>query len=166
MERHIYRHPNGLAECYGFDHDLDAETYCANSIVYGRTVTCQSVITASVLRDCIIRHSALHRVSLSGVVVDGAKLQGPWELHGLARIHGGLWARPPKFLQITGENGLDVGLTECHKPGYAHISSRCHKISEWLKFGPRLGRRLGWTPEQVASAYQFIEHLDTKEAAA
>lgn len=171
--RHIYRYPNGGAQCSGFDHDFSADCFLDHqTLIEGRTVLTKTFSRCSFLkdviaidsrlvfaqlRDCIVRRANVVQVQLVGVVVTDAQLLGPWKLEGLAQIHGGTWSRPPMFKEIEGGNGLHVGLTECHLSGRVHFSSRCHEAAQWMRSGPRLGRKLGWTEAQIKEAYSFCE---------
>ena len=97
-------------------------------------------------------------VVLRGVVVEGnAVLQGPWRLEGAARIPTGTWTRPPRFIEIRGEN-LFVGVTES-TDGYALIACRRKPIKQWFRAGPRLGRILGWSTGEVKQVRLFFEML-------
>lgn len=173
LDRHAFRHANGGALATGFDHDFSPDCFLdSDTRISGRTIlrsvtsirstlndviAFESKFTNCLVTDAIICRSTVDGPLLTGVVVDGAVLSGKWRLEGLVRIHGGVWVRPPMFQEIKGENGLHIGLTECHLEGRVHFSSRCHEAIRWQQFGPRLGRRLGWTEEQIKTAYEFCE---------
>jgi hypothetical protein len=126
------------------------------------SIVAHAWINQSILDDCIVRavereSPSLTGVALRNVIVEGHSiLRGPWTLDGIARIHRGVWERPPRFLEITGENGVHVGVGECTE-GHAHIACRCKPIATWLRAGPRLGRMLGWQPEQISLACRTFE---------
>lgn len=92
-----------------------------------------------------------------GVLVYGTdtKLIGPWELGGFARMHEGTWLRPPLYIAL--EHAI---ITEC-VDGKLLIECRCRSRAWWLKFGPRFGRRYGWTEEQIAETQNAVENFDS-----
>lgn len=95
-----------------------------------------------------------------GVMVYGnAKLWGPWELGGFARIHEGLWWRAPITVELD-----HTCVTECVN-GRIIIECRCRTREYWLKHGPAFGRRAGWTEAQVEAAFNVIKEWPFSNAA-
>lgn len=127
-----------------------------------------SVCSQSVLKDVFLEGAIVDRVFAEGkgwrgiylkeVVAENCELYGNWELSGNARIHEGVWHRAPRFRRITGDNGVDFGLSEC-KPGHAMLGCWCKPLTELLRAGPRLGRKHGWSEEQIRAAKEFYEML-------
>lgn len=103
-------------------------------------------------------HESGGLITLKDVVAETCELHGNWRLEGNARIHEGIWHRAPRFCRITGDNQVDFGLTEC-RPGFAMLGCWCKPLEELLKCGPRLGRKHGWTREQIRTAKEFYEEL-------
>jgi hypothetical protein len=86
-----------------------------------------------------------------GVMVYGtAKLIGPWELGGFARIHEGDWMRPPLYVQL--EHAV---ITECID-GKLLIECRCRTREYWLRHGPAFGRRAGWSEKQIEETFEAV----------
>jgi hypothetical protein len=140
-------------------YDTAAETVWLNS----------SVCSKSSLQGIFAHESILDRVVASNdgsggilylkdVVAETCELHGTWRLEGNARIPTGIWYRPPRYKRITGENGVDIGLTESTE-GYALMACWRKPITQWIKAGPRLGRLHGWTSEQIMAAKEFYEEL-------
>lgn len=170
-------HPNGGAQVLSEETHISHDSFCdknsqISGFVYNSTIInshivdsqiAQAEIVNSILVDCVV--TSLHGqrpsvvgVKLSDVVVEGdSQLIGPWELHGIARIPTGVWHRPPKFIRITG-NGIGTTVTESTN-GYALIACLRKPVETWLKAGPRYGRYLGWTDDQVDQARQFLKSL-------
>ena len=123
----------------------------------------EAALNNCLLEDCIITSfngkPQLQMVKLTGVIVEGdTKLIGPWELEGNARIPCGEWRRAPRFCRITGENGVDVGLTESDA-GFGMLACWRKPLTELLHAGPRLGRKYKWSQEQIESARRFYQML-------
>lgn len=88
---------------------------------------------------------------VDGVMVYGdAMLVGPWELGGFARIHEGVWCRPPRYVQL--EHAV---ITEC-VDGKLLIECRCRTRDYWLKHGPKLARRDGWSEKQIEETFAAV----------
>lgn len=142
---------------------IDSQVYKSSllhCIVRGSTVA-DSSIQMMVLNDCILHKVLSDRptsITLTDVVAENCELYGNWSLEGNFRIHEGVWHRSPRTQRITGENGVDTGITEC-KPGYAMMACWCKPISSWLHAGPRLGRLHKWTEEQIETARLFYQQL-------
>jgi hypothetical protein len=127
-----------------------------------------SVITESRLdrlfaADCVLDRVLVcgapeTKIELIDVVAENCELHGTWRLEGNARIPTGTWYRPPRYLRITGDNGVDIGLTES-TDGHALMACWRKPITTWLKAGPRLGIKHGWSSEQIEAAKQFYESL-------
>lgn len=98
-----------------------------------------------------------HQMHLTHVVAENCELYGEWELTGNARIPCGVWHRAPRFCRITGD-GVDVGLTES-TDGHALMACWRKPTYKWLAFGPRLGRKHGWTEQQIKQARDFFTEL-------
>jgi hypothetical protein len=101
----------------------------------------------------------LDGIRLVGVTVYGdVTLCGPWglELEG-AHIHAGEWNEQPRHLLVEGE-GIHVAVLEC-TDGRAHMGCACRPVTHWLKKGPRLARRLGWSEEQIETCLTFLKSL-------
>lgn len=179
-----FRHVNGggLVVCYEDQHvrqgHVSSDSYvCPGSIVKGdstvlssslikttvhESVLGQTVSTSSVIANCLLHETVVKNVLLRNVVVGNADLIGPWMLEGIARIPEGVWTRPPRFQLISGDNGVEVGLTEgITKNGQKHALMACWNkpVRQWLHAGPRLGRLHGWTAEQVETARVFFQSL-------
>lgn len=125
-------------------------------------------LTDARLQECDIRsylssgetaYITIRKVFLRDVVIDGAvSLFGPWTLDGPYYIREGQWSRAPRAFILDGENGVRVGITE----GWGEtlcIGQRVHPMAQWLKAGPRLAQRIGWTEDQVNRVRLFIEEL-------
>lgn len=97
-------------------------------------------------------------MTLIDVIAENCELYGEWRLEGIARIPTGCWYRPPRFLHITGENGVSVGLTES-TDNHALMACWRKPISKWLAFGPRLGVKHGWEASQIQAAKDFFTML-------
>lgn len=174
MVDQIRRHVNGGAQKVGSEVHVSADSFCdAGSIIKGRSgVFESSLIRAAVedttivdsklflceLNDCIAHNANIAQVHLRDVVVEKAELFGPWTLQGNARIPTGLWLRAPRFKRITGENGVDIGLTESTD---SHALMACWRkpIRKWLAYGPRLGQKHRWTAQQIEDARLFFQEL-------
>lgn len=140
-----------------------------NSRVQGSMVW-HSTIAESTCSALDLRGAILHRVTaasavLSGtlltlidVVAENCEIYGNWSLEGNARIPTGIWHRAPRYRRITGENGVDIGLTESTE-GYALMACWRKPITKWIHAGPRLGRLHGWTGEQIRAAKEFYEEI-------
>lgn len=136
-----------------FDNGTGIGSICAQSRVCG-------VYLEGCILDRVIAENGIYsgKLTLIEVVAETCELYGDWELRGNGRIHEGVWHRSPRFRRITGDNGVNFGLTEC-KPGYAMMGCWCKPITELLKAGPRLGRKHGWTGEQIRAAKEFYEEI-------
>jgi hypothetical protein len=99
-------------------------------------------------------------VGLVGVsVYAGAILRGPWELDlPGAHIHAGTWTAPPRHVLIEG-NGIHEAVVECTE-GRAHLGCSCKPVSYWLKVGPRLAQKFGWTDEQKTLCRDLLLSLN------
>lgn len=97
-------------------------------------------------------------ITLVDVIAENCELYGNWTLDGNARIPTGIWHRAPRFKRITGENNVDVGLTES-TDGYALMACWRKPITKWLAYGPRLGIKHGWTSQQIEDARLFFQEL-------
>jgi hypothetical protein len=168
-EELTYRHRNGGLAIGTEAHVSEDSYFDKASEVHGRSVVYGAIIEASTLIDCLVGplFGASPRVSgvfLQGVRVEGrAELQGPWRMICAgAFIHQGEWQRAPRHILIRGENGVSVAVSECTE-GWAHIGCRCREIGFWLKCGPRIGRRLGWTEEQIERCRVFFESLKEEQ---
>lgn len=115
----------------------------------GRACTVDRVIASS-KQGTVLR--------LSEVVAENCELYGDWVLEGNARISTGIWHRAPRFKRITGENGIDVGLTESTNES-AMMACWRKPIRAWLKAGPRLGQKHSWTEKQINDARLFFTEL-------
>jgi hypothetical protein len=149
---------------------FDGSVLAASRVVNSTLLDCrvkdseivQAWVNDSQLSSCIVRpiqseRPTINTVALRNVLVEGdSDLRGPWTLDGLARIHRGVWEQAPRFMEVKGENGVHVGVTECTE-GYAHIACRCKPVKAWLEAGPRLGRILGWTGEQIKQVCRTFE---------
>lgn len=138
---------------------------CAGENVWlSRSVCSKSSLQGVFAHECILdrviasNEGAEDILTLKDVVAENCELHGSWKLEGNARIHEGVWHRKPRYLRITGDNQVDFGLTEC-KPGYAMLGCWCKPLKELLTAGPRLGRKHGWTAEQIRAAKEFYESL-------
>lgn len=128
-----------------------------------RSVIAESLLNGFSGEECILHRVEVNtelgsQIRLKEVVAETCALYGNWALEGNARIPTGIWHRAPRFKRITGENGVDVGLTES-TGGYALMACWRKHISKWLEFGPRLGRRHRWTEQQIREAYDFFTEL-------
>jgi hypothetical protein len=104
-------------------------------------------------------------VDLCGPVISGdARLIGPWSLNDCVRIHAGTWNQPPRWTLIDGEN-VDVVLSECVDDRY-HLGCWCLPRETWFRDGyrQRLGKRSGWTPQQIEFAYDTFSQWATTSA--
>lgn len=129
----------------------------------------KSVCSKSSLQGVFTSESILDRVIascrdsggiiiLKDVVAETCELYGAWKLEGNARIPTGVWHRAPRFKRITGENGVDIGLTES-TDGYALMACWRKPIKTWLHAGPRLGRLHRWSESQIIEAKDFFTQL-------
>lgn len=105
--------------------------------------------------DCVLDSVVADGPRLREVVAENCELYGQWRLDGIARIPCGIWHRSPRFVEINGEE-FRAGITESTN-GHALIACMRQPLIKWLHAGPRLGRMLGWTPEQVQIAYRTFE---------
>ncbi len=128
-----------------------------------------SVYSASSLQNALLKESVVDRVKILGsdystplrlkdVVAENCELYGNWTLEGNARIPTGIWHRAPRYRHIIGENGVSVGLTES-TAGHALMACWRKPITKWLKFGPRLGTKHGWSSQQIEDARLFFQEL-------
>lgn len=127
------------------------------------SVIAESHVDRLLAIDCVLDRVLVNgapetKIELIDVVAETCELHGTWRLQGNARIPTGVWFRPPRYLRIIGENGVDVGLTES-TDGYALMACWRKPITSWLKAGPRLGRLHGWSTEQIRAAKEFYEEL-------
>lgn len=130
--------------------------------IIGSTVAESSLDRLSAV-DCVldrvlVQATPTTKLVLEDVVAENCELYGDWELKGNARICEGTWRRAPRFKRITGDNGVDFGLTEA-VPGYAMLGCWKKPLTELLKAGPRLGRKHGWSEKQITTAKLFYEML-------
>jgi hypothetical protein len=177
-----YRHLKGGGRVVGLEAYVSPDSYFdAESSAEGRTLVFSSFVRQSALKDsavsgpdlrsalldrCVVARTDeegppfLSRVALRGVRVEGnVILRGPWAMEcSGAWIHAGEWARSPIHRRIEGENGVGVALVECTE-GRAHCGCKCRRVAHWLERGPAVGRRLGWTEEQIEAARLFFEGL-------
>jgi hypothetical protein len=163
---------SNISGCSTILHSTVTDSRVDGSQVFSSTVRAcsigDSVASESVLALVLARDCTLDRVQASGyrdgglflkdVVAENCELYGNWTLEGNFRIHEGVWRRAPRAVRITGDNGVDVGITEC-KPGFAMMACWCKPISTWLHAGPRLGRLHKWSEEQINTARLFYEEL-------
>ena len=142
---------------------ISGETNIFHSTVIESTIVNSQIAESSVV-GATIRNSVLYKVKVEGrvilgdVVAETCQLLGDWKLEGIAHIPTGIWHRAPRFQLITGENGVEVGLTES-TDGQAMMACWRKPIVSWLKAGPRLGKKHGWTGEQVETARRFYQEL-------
>lgn len=138
--------------------DTAAETVWLNGSICSRS-SLQGVFASECILDRVVASNHGSGVLLlRNVVAETCELHGSWRLEGNARIPEGVWHRAPRFARITGENGVDFGLTES-LPGYGMLGCWKKPLTELLKAGPRLGRKHGWTEEQIHQARLFYEEL-------
>lgn len=138
---------------------------CAGESVWlSRSVCSKSSLQGVFAHECILDRVIASNegsegiLTLKDVVAENCELHGSWKLEGIARIPTGCWFRPPRFLHITGDNNVSVGLTES-TDGYALMACWRKPITSWLRAGPRLGRLHGWSSEQIRAAKEFYESL-------
>lgn len=135
-----------------------------DTVWLNRSDCAKSSLQGVFARECILdrvvasNDGAVGILTLKDVVAENCELHGSWTLEGNARIPTGCWFRAPRYLRITGENGVDVGITES-TDGYALMACWRKPITSWLKAGPRLGRLHGWSSEQIRAAKEFYESL-------
>lgn len=131
---------------------------CDQTIAQCRSISGAPKIYSSVLTDIVEIWDTpqLVRVHLrEGVYVYGdAKLFGPWELGGFARIHEGTWMRPPRYVKL--EHAV---VTECIE-GRLLVECRCRTREWWLKFGPDLAQRDGWSEAQIEATMTAVRNFD------
>lgn len=118
----------------------------------------QLTVRDSVLHKVTVVGGKFGRIALDQVVAENCELRGHWTLEGNARIPTGIWHRAPRYKLITGENGVEVGLTESTE-GHALMACWRKPITKWLKYGPRLGIKHGWTAQQIEDARLFFQDL-------
>lgn len=144
-----------INDCYVFNSTMD------------RSLGINTTIAESSCLRLHAKNATLHRVDviadegaivLIDVIAENCKLWGSWLLQGNARICEGSWRRAPRFKRITGENGVDFGLTEA-LPGYAMLGCWKKPLKTLLHAGPALGRKKGWTEQQIKTAKEFYEEL-------
>lgn len=182
------RHPNGSGKLYGDKADCSQDTFAdrdcrieANSSIGSSAISASliresiiyhALITDSVLSGCTIRGSiegstlhrpALRRVILEGVHVEGnVYLEGPWKMCAdgvpLFCIRSGVWTRPPRHKILSHESGIHVGLTES-TDGKCFIACNERPVTEWLQFGRKIGRKMGWPADLIEVAHRFMEEL-------
>lgn len=135
-----------------------------DSLVWYSTVA-ESSCSALELHDAILHRVIAASTLLSGnfltlrdVVAENCELYGNWALVGNARIPTGVWHRAPRYQRITGENGVDIGLTES-TDNHALMACWRKPIRKWLAFGPRLGVKHGWEASQIRDAKDFFTML-------
>lgn len=64
-----------------------------------------------------------------------------------SRIHEGVWFRPPKHIKLPW-----CDLSECivkNDEQHVLLDCRCRSVSYWMKHGPKLARRWGWSQDQI-----------------
>jgi hypothetical protein len=88
----------------------------------------------------------------SALVYGTALLVGRFEVNGRMRINSGVWRRAPRHIDL----GF-VSITES-KTG-AMVDCRDRTLAYWVKFGPKLGERWGWSQSQVAVALIAIKYV-------
>lgn len=131
-----------------------------------QSVFCQSTLQDVQCKDVILDNVTatgntapmISLLTLEGVVAENCELVGDWALIGNARIPTGRWTRAPRFCRITGENGVDFGLTES-TDGYAMLGCWRKPLTELLKAGPRLGIKHHWDDAQIRTARDFFQQL-------
>lgn len=140
-----------------------SDAYVENSDVVSSEIVASEVVDCRLTRCRVFANEGMkpvvYGVKLAGVTVfGGATLYGPWglELEG-AHIHDGVWREAPRHLLIEG-GGLHVAVVECTE-GRAHMGCTCRPVKHWLDRGPKLGRRLGWTGEQIEACRTFLLSL-------
>lgn len=139
-----------------------SRAHVTDSVVDSSVVSLASVVRCR-LRGAVVEAVSglgpfLLGVALEDVTVSGdVTLRGPWAMRGPFRIDAGTWERPPRHLEIAGENGVSVGLSECVE-GKAHVACHCKPVGEWLE-KVAVARRLGWTEGQISDAVRFLEGL-------
>ncbi len=134
-----------------------------NSILTNRSVTGRAMLNYVVAdRFAEVSDSAdIHGLSKSdpifltdaALVYGKAKLKGSFILSGQCRVHEGEWFRAPKHVNL----GF-MGVTEC-VDGKVLVDCRCRPAEYWIKFGAKLGRRWGWSEQQIAATIQAVRDV-------
>ncbi len=145
-----------------------AASRLADSIVVNSDIESCDIVGAEAggcrLIDCHIHIENGHSPRLSGVNLAGVRVAGEVEMRGPfgmdapgAHVHAGVWTRAPRHILLIGQ--IHVAVVEC-TDGRAHMGCACRPVKFWLERGPRLGRRFGWTEEQIESCRQFLVTLN------
>jgi hypothetical protein len=132
------------------------------SIVQGESITgrphlnhCTMFDKAEVCDDAQILGDSIDKnitITDSALVYGTAVLVGHFEVNGRMRINSGVWRRVPRHIDL----GY-VSVTES-KTG-AMVDCRDRSLAYWVKFGPKLGERWGWSQSQIAVALIAIKYV-------
>ncbi len=144
------RHHNGGGKLYN-DAFVSQDSFVDRaSAVFGeKSNITSSRLQCSVISDCVIHRARMSAVNLVGGVVDGdVQLIGPWDLCGPFYIRHGIWRRAPRNKVIAHESAIYVGVTESTE-GRVFIGCNERPITDWLRFGLKVGKWLSW-PDDVA----------------
>ena len=149
--------------CHSWARNVHAFASKLNECSIGDSVIAESGLIRIVARDVVLDQVTAWGdrgsiITLEEVVAENCRLFGRWSLFGNARITCGDWHRAPRFKRITGDNGVDVGLTESTN-GHALMACWRKPITQWLKSGPRLGIKHKWSEDQINTARLFYESL-------
>lgn len=119
----------------------------------------ESVLLKAAINGCVLdKVVAVGGVDLTDVVAENCTLYGKWSLDGNARITCGEWYRAPRYFRITGDNGVDVGLTES-TDGHGMMACWRKPLTSWVKAGHRLAKKHNWTEVQAKQAVDFFQML-------
>ncbi|HEX8097299.1 MAG TPA: hypothetical protein VF507_04660 [Pyrinomonadaceae bacterium] len=150
----VARHKARVRSGHIFGSTVEGSTFISDyPDITDSTLDCHSVSGRAVLLRCglgsgveVWGDARLTDVIITGPVLiyGDAELVGPWELStGFgARIPTGVWTRPPRTLKM-----LRFSVTE--GVGGAWIGCRRKPYSEWFARGPAIGRRMGFSDEEV-----------------
>ena len=92
-----------------------------------------------------------HAISGDAWVSGGAQVSGDARVYGNARVSGGAWEKSPLFII-----GTKHSLTNCKK-GHIQIGCHCKKIDWWMKNFEDIGKKEGYTSEEIAEYGEYIK---------
>ena len=86
-------------------------------------------------------------------VSGNARVYGDAQVYGNARVSGDAWDKSPAYI-----NATKFSITMCKK-GYLQIGCQCHSIKKWLSHGEKIGKRYGFSDEEIAEYRVWVEAI-------